>query len=172
MVNRVMEAKAFKLQRQLRKLPRRMPETDEVPGEFHNHSSSKIPARLSAEGLVAPRQPNRELMQGYQHRAASLGREDKPGKFTGVPPGRKEAEQTIQRLKDQFGVYLSFTILDTRVHRARVFFNPERTAYVLLYEKYYDDHAVLRSLPHCNKIELIDSFRSKCLTLVKHVSSG
>ena len=172
MVNRVMEAKAHKLQRQLRKLPRRMPDTDEVPGVFHKHSSAEMPARLKAEGLVAPRQPNRELMQGYKHRAASLGREDKPGKFTGIPPARKEVECAIERIKAEFDVYLSFTILDTRVHRARVFFNPQKTAFVLLYEKYYDDFAVLRSLPHCDKKELVDSFRSKCLTLVKHVSSG
>lgn len=170
MVNRVMEAKAFKLQRQLRRLPRPLPDT--TPQLYLDNKVRPIPKRLGAEGVVAPRQPNSELMQGYKHRAASLGREDKPGKFTGTPPGRKAAEEYIQRLKAEFNTYLSFTVLDTRVHRARVFFNPERTAYVLLYEKFYDDCEVLRSLPHCDKKELIDKFRRKMLTFVRHQSSG
>lgn len=170
MPNRVMEAKALKLQRQLRKLPRPLPDT--TPQLFLDNKVRPIPKRLGAEGVVAPRQPNSELMQGYKHRAASLAREDKPGKFTGTAPGRREADEAIRRLEVQFNTYLSFTVLDTRVHRARVFFNPERTAYVLLYEKFYDDCEILRSLPHCDKKELIDNFRRKSLTFVKHVTSG
>lgn len=166
MPNRVMEAKELKRQRQIRKLPR--PLNFDVQGQFTDNKPRDIPKRLGATAVVAPRQPNNELMQGYKHRAASLGREDKPGKFTGVPPARKEVEDCIARLKSDFDTYLSFTLLDTRVHRARVFFNPAKTAYVLLYEKFHGRCEVLRSLPHCDKKELVDNFRRNKLTFVSH----
>lgn len=100
MANRTMQAKALKLQRQLRRLPRRV---DDPPGEFTKHSSTDMPARLKAEGVSVPRTPNRELIGGYKHRAKSLQTSmeeaneeviSKYGRmFIGVPPGRQEAHQ-------------------------------------------------------------------------------
>lgn len=96
MANRTMQAKALKLQRQLRKLPRRI---EDPPGKFEKHSGTPIPARLSAEGVSAPRMPNRELMQGYKHRAKSLGMEDKAKRFSGTPSGRAEAQAVIDAMR-------------------------------------------------------------------------
>lgn len=110
MANRTMQAKALKLQRQLRKLPKKMP--DEPVGTFEKHSKSPIPARLLAEGVKAPRSPNRELMGGYKHRAKSLKTSMEEANeaamrkqgdyFINKPPGRLEAEvrATELRLKE------------------------------------------------------------------------
>ncbi len=98
MANRTMQAKALKLQRQLRKLPRRI--TD-PPGEFVKHSATEIPSRLKAEGISAPRSPNRELMDGYKHRAKSLGMADVMARYMGVPPGRLEAMQRAMELSNE-----------------------------------------------------------------------
>lgn len=175
MPNRVMQAKELKRIRPIRRLPKRMPgdpegrfnRPDYVPDKFN----PDIPARLRAEGMVAPRQPTRELMQGYQHRAKSLAKDDKPGRFKGVTPARKEVEASVERIQTRYSVELSFTLLDTRTHRARVFFNSQRTVYVLLYEN-YKMGVTQHSLPHCDKKELVDRFRTKRLTLVEYQSSG
>jgi hypothetical protein len=110
-------------------------------------------------------------MQGYKHRAASLCREESVPVNLSEGSSRLEVLKMIKRLKDDYDAYLSFTILDTRVHRARVYFNPERTAYILLYEMHKTGE-VLRSLPHCDKKELVDNFRRDNLVFVRHVSSG
>ncbi len=98
MANRTMQAKALKLQRQLRKLPRRI---EDPPGEFVKHSGTAIPSRLSAEGLAVPRSPNRELMDGYKHRAKSLGMADAVSRFAGVPPGRLEAMKRALEMRGE-----------------------------------------------------------------------
>lgn len=105
MANRTMQAKALKLQRQLRKLPRRI---DDPPGEFTKHSSTDMPARLKAEGVSVPRTPNRELIGGYKHRAKSLATSmeeanemcmRKQGYYhISVPPGRKEASERATQM--------------------------------------------------------------------------
>lgn len=96
MANRTMQAKAMKLQRQLRRLPRRI---EEPVGEFIKHSSTPIPSRLKAEGVSAPRSPNRDLMDGYKHRAKSLGMADTVARFKGIPPGRLEALERAMQMK-------------------------------------------------------------------------
>lgn len=98
MANRTMQAKQRKLNLQLRKLPRRI---DNPPGEFTKHSGTDIPARLKAEGLSAPRSPNRELMDGYKHRAKSLGMADVMSRFMGVPPGRLEAMERAMKMQQE-----------------------------------------------------------------------
>lgn len=98
MANRTMQAKSLKLQRQLRKLLCRI---EDPPGEFIKHSGTDIPARLKAEGVSAPRSPNRELMDGYKHRAKSLGMADVAKRFSGIPPGRLEAMERAMKLKDE-----------------------------------------------------------------------
>lgn len=172
MVNRVMEAKNLKRLRQLRKPPVRMP--GEVEGRFNRpdyvpDKLGKIPVRLLAEGMVAPRQPTRELMEGYKHRAQSLALEDKPGRFVGVPPGRKEADLHIERIRSLCDDEQSFTILNTRVHRARVFYNPQRTVFVLYYEQ-FKEQRYRSSLPHASKFELVAKFQKNILQWVEYQS--
>lgn len=96
MANLTMQAKAMKLQRQLRKLPRRI---EEPVGKFIKHSSTPIPPRLSAEGVRAPKTPVSELVDGYKHRAKSLGMADTVARFKGIPPGRLEALERAMQLK-------------------------------------------------------------------------
>jgi hypothetical protein len=93
-----MQAKALKLQRQLRKMPRRI---EDPPGEFTKHSGTEMPSRLKAEGVSAPRSPNRELMDGYKHRAKSLSMADVAKRFSGIPPGRLEAMERAMRIKEE-----------------------------------------------------------------------
>jgi hypothetical protein len=98
MANRTMQAKALKLQRQLRKLPRRI---DNPPGEFTKHSGTEMPVRLKAEGVSAPRSPNRELMDGYKHRAKSLSMSEVVARFSGIPPGRLEAIERAVKMRNE-----------------------------------------------------------------------
>lgn len=108
MANRTMQAKALKLQRQLRRLPRRI---SDPPGEFIKHSGTPIPARLKAEGVTGPRSPNKELLGGYKHRANSLktsmaeANEQVLGRygrmFIGVPPGKLEARKRLAEMRSE-----------------------------------------------------------------------
>jgi hypothetical protein len=109
MANRTMQAKTLKLQRQLRKLPRRI---EDPPGEFTKHSGTEMPARLKAEGVSGKRTPNRELIGGYKHRANSLKTSMQEADelvlgtygrlFIGTPPGKQEAqERMFQMYRDR-----------------------------------------------------------------------
>lgn len=108
MANRTMQAKALKLQRQLRRLPRRI---SDPPGEFIKHSGTPIPARLRAEGMTAGRTPNRELIEGYKERAALIGVDEQMinktikllwgTEYKGIPPGRLEAMQRALEMKNE-----------------------------------------------------------------------
>ena len=169
MVNRVMEAKALKLQRQIRRLPRPLPDT--TPQLYMDNKVRAIPKAYSAEAVVAPRQPNSELMEGYKHRALSLGREDKPGRFTGKTEPRLLVEQHLERIRAHCPDDLSFTILSTRVHRARVFYNSQRTAYVLLYENFMKQEC-RSSLPHASKFELVAKFQRNNIQWVEYIPTS
>jgi hypothetical protein len=172
MVNRVMEAKSLKLVRQLRRLPKPLPDT--TPALYADPRVRPIPKAYSAESVSAPRQPNAELMKGYQHRAASLAREPKGPINLTQEASRYEVLCHLKRMKEFEADHLSFTLLNTRVHRARVFFNPQKTVYILLYEN-YKEGTVKSSFPHADKKELVDRFRCRQLLWVEYiprVSSG
>lgn len=111
MANRTMQAKVLKMRRQLRKLPYRTNEG--TAGAFTEHSGTPIPPRLKAEGVSVPRTPNRELVQGYKHRANSLkttmaeANEEKMRRYgyltLNTPPGKKEIQdQSLARLFKRF----------------------------------------------------------------------
>lgn len=97
-----MQQKTLKLRRQLRKLPYRI---DDPVGSFTEHSGTPIPARLRTEGVSVPRTPNRELVQGYKHRANSLKttmaeadaeKMRRYGYLTlNTPPGKKEIQKAF-----------------------------------------------------------------------------
>lgn len=169
MANRTMQAKAMKLQRQLRKLPRST--SEDVPGIFEDWKGSSIPKRLLGEAVSVPRQPNRELMEGYQHRAKSLGMDNSRARFTGITPARKEAiEQSfnaaLRSVRETVGDDMpSFTILSNHIHRARVFFNPQKTQWMILYEN-FREAVVKRSMIYQDKKRLIDDFKSSSRRLV------
>lgn len=166
MANRTMQAKTLKLQRQLRRMPRSM--NEDVPGKFEKWSNTPIPARLLAEGVQAGRRPNQELMDGYKHRAKSLSMPDVKARFVGVTPARRLAIAKVEALATEDEIISegrSFTILDTRVHRARVFFNAGKTLWVIVYEN-FRECIVRRSMSYGDKLHLIDDFRSKSRRLV------
>ena len=108
MANRTMQAKALKLQRQLRKMPRRI---ENPPGEFTKHSGTAIPARLLSAGLSVGRSPNRELIEGYKHRASSVGVDEETinkmikllwgTEYKGIPPGRLEAMERAMKMQQE-----------------------------------------------------------------------
>jgi hypothetical protein len=180
MVNRTMQAKAMKRRRQLRRLPRRL--DDDVPGQFEKHSGTAIPKRLLAEGVSAPRQPNRELMEGYKHRSKSLERDEHEDNllillfygrlsFPGVSPSRKEVIEHIARIKAVSEELRSFDILCNRVHRARVFYNSQKTKFILSYEN-YKEGVIRTSMTYQFRQNLIDDFRKDKLVWVEIRSSG
>lgn len=167
MANRTMQAKALKLQLQLRKLPRHMPE--DVPGKFTEHSNTPIPSRLKAEGVSTPRTPNRELIQGYKHRAKSLAMEDSVARFKGVTPARKLVIDKIAFIMEAVECVTedmnSFTLFSSSYHRARVFFNPQRTCWMLVHEDFRAG-TIGRSMVYSDKVRLVDDFKSKKRRLV------
>lgn len=167
MANRTMQSKALKLQRQLRKLPRRI---EDPPGEFIRHSGTAIPARLLAEGLSVPRTPNRAVMDMYKTSANSLKTEDWEGKFKGVTPKRlgvcAKIDAILSEVRDIVGESMpSFTIVHTQVRRARVFFNPTKTQWIILEENYIQG-IVRRSMVYGDKIRLIDDYKKRVSRLV------
>jgi hypothetical protein len=179
MANRVLQAKARKRMLQIRRLPRRMP--GEVSGELTEHSGTPIPARLKAEGVRAPMAPIKDILQIYKNSANSLktdmGQANEDclriyGRlFIGTPPGRKEVLDHLARLRAVSPELQSFTILDNRVQRARVFYNPTKTKFIISYEN-YKEGVIRTSMAYQYREHLIDDFRRDRLTWVEIRSSG
>lgn len=180
MANRTLQAKARKRMLQIRRLPRRMP--GEVEGSFTEHSGTPIPARMKAEGVRAPMRPVKEILQYYKNSANSLKKDEHEENmlillfygrlaFPGVPPARKEVLEHLARLRAVSPELKSFTILENRVHRARVFYNPTKTKFILSYEDIRKG-TVLTSMTYRYRPNLIDDFRADRITWVEIRSSG
>lgn len=168
MANRTLQAKAMKLRRQNRKLPRRYTEPE---GEFTEHSKTPIPARLKAEGVRAPMRPVQEILQIYRNSANSLKKEEAPTRFAGVVPGRKEVfdrllELHFSRIAKLVDSRIGFTILDTKAHWARVYRNAEKTAFVILYVN-FKEGVMKTSMSYRFQKNIVDDFRADKLTWVE-----
>lgn len=167
MANRTMQAKGRKLRWQRRKAPRRLVDP---PGQFIEHSSTPIPARLKAEGMSAPRTPNRDVMDMYKTSANSLKTKDWKGKFKGVTPKRLEVltkiDVALSQVRQVVGDDMpSFTIFHTHFHRARVFYNATKTQWMIVHEDYVRG-VVERSIVYSDKMRLVDDFKNKRRRLV------
>lgn len=179
MANRVLQAKARKRMLQIRRLPRRMP--GEVEGTVIDHSGTPIPARMKAEGVRAPMAPIKDILQYYKNSANSLKYDDGEQSeeclriygrlFIGTPPGRKEVLEHLARLRAVSPELQSFTILDNRVHRARVFYNSKKTAFIISYEN-YKEGVIRTSMKYQYRDHLIDDFRADRLVWVEIRNSG
>lgn len=165
MANRTMQAKRLKLQRQLRRLPRVI---EDPPGEFTEHSKTPIPKRLLAEGVRAPQIPQREILQGYKHRAKSLEKEEGRTRFEGVPAGKFDIilAQQSQRVETLVDSRIGFVIAKTKVHWAKVFRNSQGTAFVILYVN-FKEGVIRTSMTYRFQKNIVDDFRSNKLTWVE-----
>lgn len=180
MANRTMQAKAMKLRRQIRRPPRRM--SDDVPGAFEKHSGTPIPARLKAEGVRAPMAPIKDILQIYKNSAKSLEHDPHEDDlliiryygrvtFPGIPPARKEVLEHIARIRQVSEELQSFEILRTAVHRARVFYNPTKTKFIISYEN-FKEGVIRTSMTYQFRQNLIDDFRQDKLIWVEIRASG
>lgn len=180
MANHTMQDKARKRMLQIRRLPRRMP--GEVAGTLEKHSGTPIPSRLLAEGVRAPMTPIRDILQIYKNSAKSLERDETEDNlliirfygrvsFPGIPPARKEVLEHIARIRQVSEELQSFEILRTAVHRARVFYNPQKNKFIISYEN-FKEGTIRTSMTYQYRQHLIDDFRRDKLIWVEIRSSG
>lgn len=109
MANRTMAAKALKLRRQNRALPR----------------------RLSINGPKGPR-PATEVLQEYRSRARSLGVDDNSWKgFDNTPAGRFDIEERAKDILGKFDNPLFVEHIDNPAQRIRIFFNSRQDSVVI-----------------------------------------
>jgi hypothetical protein len=108
-------------------------------------------------------------MQGYKHRSQSLGMDDVAARFKGCTPARKAAIERSAEVAEQIETVCenmqSFMIVDTRAKRVRVFFNPQKTQFMLV-EWNFNASYVRRSMVYGSKVHLIDDFKSASSRLV------
>lgn len=172
MVNKVLQSKALKRMRQIRKLPRPMDVTTPATLEDDkNFSRTPIPKRLLAEGVRAPSSPVRVVMQMYRNSAKSLEKEVRPDRFPGVPCGRKEAwdrmlKFQMDRVQSLVNSRLGFTIMDTSACWARVYRDPTGTKFVILYVN-FKEHVIRTSMTYRFQKNIVDDFRADRLKWVE-----
>lgn len=158
MANRNMAAKAAKARRQRRLFTKQ-------------YAASYVPVG---------RQPNQEIINGYKERAKSLAFDEEfwdnlglVGHYNGITPARKaaldrrtEIIRQIKRVEELAPALMCFTIVKSSVHRARVFFNSERTCFVLMYEN-YKEKTIRTSMTYLDKRRLVEDFQRDKLRWVE-----
>ena len=139
MANRTMAAKALKLKKMKRLFPK----------------------QYQANYIPVGRGPNMEVMAGYKERAKGLAFDQKfldflemCSRFKGKPPGKVEAEAAIRRILEVVPQDMSFTLIRNVFQWARVFFNSEKTCFILLHENYKEGR-VRTSMTYHSKDNII-----------------
>jgi hypothetical protein len=108
MANRVMAAKARKLQIQNRKLPRRL--------------------SMSAKG---PSGPNQAMLAGYHHRAQGVGDVEPKDVFKGTPAGKHDINTRKDEILHKFDDPLFVEHIDNPFQRIRIFFNSRQDCVII-----------------------------------------
>lgn len=169
MANRSMQAKEMKRKRQ-RKL---------------------LPAHYYADYISVGRPPDREVMREHKERNRSLAFDpemmkhlDSITRFKGVPPGRVEAREAAQtaisiarmtvvdKIREEIPQLLFFNLPDANdhIHRASVFFNSEKTCFVIMYQHFQKGY-VKRSITYASKERLLEKWKCDQITWVDYSPS-
>ena len=83
--------------------------------------------------------PNRGVIQQYQATAKGLGLEEAKTRFPNVAPGKHDINERIDEIIEGFRVEgqkrfddpLFITVIDNTLQRCRVFFNSQKTCFIL-----------------------------------------
>lgn len=181
MVNRVMQAKTIKRNKQRRLFPK----------------------RFSADYIAVGAPPNRLVMNEYKERAKSLAFDAKYmhwleqiTRFRGKPPGKKEAEEAMARINkfkadphswlatlrdtrptwwDRIGAvcpsYMNVELANNGVSLTKMFFSTDGTHFVI-YEEHYISRTARLSIAYQNRERCIERWRSGQVRWVEFVSSS
>lgn len=156
MANRSMQAKALKMKRMKRTFPRYM-------------SADYIPVGMP---------PNRLVMSEYKERTRSLAFDQKymdwldtVSRFRGKPPGKLEAENAWKRIKDACPNLMNVVLEKTQVRDVKMFFNSERTQFIILEENYVGRY-IRASIRYQDRNRCIARFKSNEVRWVEFVSSS
>lgn len=76
-------------------------------------------------------QPNREIIAQYRRTAQGLGLEEAKTRFPNVAPGRKDIQDRLEEILQEFDDPLFITIIDNSIQRCRLFFNSNHNCYIL-----------------------------------------
>lgn len=98
------------------------------------------PAKLEVNKLDVEKIP-------YRERDLNRARDEK----------REEVLRQIQRIEEYCPALMCFTILENRYQRARIFFNSERTCFILMHEN-YKTHQVRTSMSYGDKHRCAQAF--------------
>lgn len=156
MANRTMQAKTLKMKRMKRLFPKHM-------------SASYIPVGMP---------PNRLVMNEYKERTKSLAFDDKYlayldsiARFRGKTPGKVEAERCWERIRDACPTMMSVILVNNRIRTVWMFFNQERTQFILLEDNYLGKF-LRTSIRYQDRDRCIARFKSDQVRWVEFVSSS
>lgn len=145
MANRNMQAKALKLKRQKRLFPR-------------HYAADYIPVGRSTEGNV--------LQREARDRVKSLAFDDEYMKyletkqrFHGVPAGRHEVLQHLNRIEMAVDDALKFVVIaKTNDVECQLFYNSDRTVFVLL-EVEFTTGVTRSSMRYMDRMRCLDAYK-------------
>lgn len=124
-----------------------------------------FPKSYASDYVSCGRQPNQEVINGYKERAKSLAFDEEfwdrtvPRRFHGVTPARRLVLEQIKRVQEVAPAMMCFTILENRYQRARVFFNSDRTCWILMHEN-FKSREVRTSMTYADKDRCVSAFHT------------
>jgi len=156
MANRNMQAKALKLKKQKRLFPK-------------SYSADYIPTGMP---------PDRQVMREYKARTKSLAFDEQymahleeKARFKGVPAGRFEVLNRLKFIECELGELKFVTIHEDFGCKAQLFYNSERTAFMIM-EVNYDDCVIRTSLRYMDRQRCIDRWKTKSIRWLSVVSTN
>lgn len=134
-----------------------------------------FPKNYAANYVTVGRRPNQEILAGYKERAKSLAFDEafwdwvSPPRFKGVPPARYAVLQQIEKLEERFPLKLCFSIISTSFQKCLIFFNSEKTCFVVVHVDYVKG-IFRRSLAYSNKERAVSAWNTSKVRWVEHSS--
>jgi hypothetical protein len=139
MANRNLQAKMLKLKKQRRALPKHYQHV------FLREGKDKDPRDYPRDD--DPKDYKDSVR--YRARARGISEELAETNFVGVPPARKQAIEMMKKVV-ALGNSTFFTIVSNSHHECRVFYNSERTVFMVVYVNYVK-RTLQRSIEYSSK---------------------
>lgn len=154
--NRSMQAKALKLKKQKRLFPK-------------SYAADYIPTGMP---------PDRQVMREYKERTRGLAFDDAymahleaKAKFKGVPAGRFEVMNRLKFIECELGELKFVTIHEDFGCKAQLFYNSERTAFMIM-EVNYTDEVIRTSIRYMDRDRCILRWKDKDIRWISIVSTN
>lgn len=122
MANRTMQAKTMKMKR----MRRAWAKPYNIPSDIRPNIEVLSDYQMRAKGLAFSDAEQEELYRMYFKRAS----------FKGVSPPRKEVLDTLIKVREVSPAMLFFNVIDNCYQRARMYFNSQKSQWILVHEDY------------------------------------